>query len=100
MNGNNRRKQILRILSDSSDPVSGANLAKQLGVSRQVIVQDIALLRANGSDILATNAGYVLQQIQSFSRVVKVIHSDEATEKELQIIIDLGGYVEDVFVYH
>ena len=61
MKGNDRRERILQILYDTAAPISGANLAKQLQVSRQVIVQDMALLRANGSDIISTNLGYVCQ---------------------------------------
>ena len=100
MKGNDRRERILQILSDSTSPISGANLAKQLDVSRQVIVQDMALLRANGTDIVSTNLGYVLNEKTSAERVLKVIHTDDEVEEELNIIIDLGGIVKDVFVYH
>lgn len=100
MNGEQRRDHILRILKDSSKPVSGTALAKQFDVSRQVIVQDIALLRANGADIFSTNRGYLIQNRAQASRVFKVIHEDEEVEKELTSIVDLGGIVEDVFVYH
>ena len=62
MTGTDRRAKIIQILSDRAAPISGTNLAKQLGVSRQIIVQDIALLRANGSDIFSTNLGYLLQK--------------------------------------
>ena len=75
MNGTERRKCILQILSASDKPVSGVSMAKQLQVSRQIIVQDIALLRANGSEILSTNHGYLLQSDQNVSRVFKLIHS-------------------------
>ena len=100
MKGNDRRERILQILSDSTSPISGANLAKQLNVSRQVIVQDMALLRANGSDIVSTNLGYVLNEKTIAERVLKVIHTEDEVEEELNIIIDLGGIVKDVFVYH
>ena len=100
MKGNDRRERILQILYDTAAPISGANLAKQLQVSRQVIVQDMALLRANGSDIISTNLGYVLNEIQTAERVVKVIHTEDEVEEELNIIVDLGGIVKDVFVYH
>ena len=56
-----RRENILRILAEKQEPVSGINLAKELNVSRQVIVQDIALLRAAGNDILSMNQGYLIQ---------------------------------------
>ena len=62
MNGEERRSQILQILADSAKPVAGTLLAQRLNVSRQVIVQDIALLRANGTAIFSTNKGYLLQE--------------------------------------
>lgn len=100
MNGQERRACIHKILTASEFPISGTSLAKQLAVSRQIIVQDIALLRANGTKILSTNQGYILQESDVSSRVLKVIHSDEETEEELSMIVDLGGRVSDVFVYH
>lgn len=100
MTGTERRSQIIRILSDSEAPVSGTNLAGQLGVSRQVIVQDIALLRANGSDIFSTNVGYLLQKNKLAERVFKVFHSDDEEQEALELVVDLGGIVKDVFVYH
>ena len=53
MKGEERRKQLLNILSSSNNPVSGGTLAKELNVSRQIIVQDISLLRANGATIFS-----------------------------------------------
>ena len=73
-------------------------MAKELGVSRQVIVQDMALIRANGIDVMATNRGYVIQETKEASRVFKVIHTDEQVEEELNLFVDLGGKVEDVKV--
>ena len=102
MNGADRREQILEILRNSKRPVSGSALAERLGVSRQVIVQDMALLRT-GTDmeIISTYRGYILMEPeQPCRRVFKVRHSREDTEKELKIIVDLGGRVEDVFIYH
>ena len=100
MNGEERRNQIIHILQSSCEPVSGVALAKQLNVSRQVIVQDIALLRAKDTRIHSTNRGYVLDKQQEVSRVFKVIHTEAQTRTELETIIDLGGWVKDVFVYH
>lgn len=100
MNGQERRTRILQVLNASDVPVPGISLARQLQVSRQIIVQDIALLRANGTSILSTNQGYLLPQKQTVSRVFKVIHSDDEVEEELSLIVDLGGKVQDVFVYH
>lgn len=100
MNGEERRKQILLILTKADKPVSGLALAEKFEVSRQVIVQDIALLRANGTAIFSTNRGYLLEQNGEVSRVFKVIHTDDEVEDELTTIIDCGGKVVDVFVYH
>lgn len=100
MSGQERREQILKILKNSIEPVSGVELAKRLQVSRQVIVQDMALIRANGIDVMATNRGYVYHETKEASRVFKVIHTDEQVEEELNLFVDLGGKVEDVFVYH
>ena len=100
MNGEERRKKILNILSSAKSPVAGVKLAEDLDVSRQVIVQDIALLRANGTAIFSTNRGYLIQESKEFSRVLKVVHSDDEVEEELSTIVDAGGHVRDVFVYH
>lgn len=100
MNGEERREQILQILTKAEKPVSGMALAERFDVSRQVIVQDIALLRANGADIFSTNRGYLLEQSGEVSRVFKVIHTDDEVEEELTTIVDCGGKVVDVFVYH
>lgn len=100
MNGQERREQILNILKNSSRPVSGMELAKRLEISRQVIVQDMALLRANGVEILSTNRGYVTTEEKSRNRVFKVFHTDQQVEEELNLYVDFGGKVEDVFVYH
>lgn len=100
MNGEERRKKIIDLLKESKIPLSGTQLAKLVGVSRQVIVQDMALLRANSHDIVATNQGYLLSEAASVSRVFKVIHTDEEVEEELSLIVDCGGRVDDVFVSH
>ena len=60
MEGEKRREEIISCLTKSTQPISGAELAKSLHVSRQVIVQDIALLRATNKNILSTNRGYIL----------------------------------------
>lgn len=85
-------------------PVSGASLAARLGVSRQVIVQDIALLRADNKGIMSTYKGYILHNPQmeagSCIRVFCVSHSTEDTLDEFQTIVDFGGRVLDVSVEH
>lgn len=100
MSGDERREEILKLLKNSKKPISGRSLAQKFDVSRQVIVQDVALLRAKMHKITSTNTGYVLTEKDAFTRVFKVSHSDEEAEDELKLIVDLGGCVEDVFVYH
>lgn len=100
MSGEERRGKIIKRLRDSDKAVSATTLAKEFDVSRQVIVQDVALLRANGKNILSTNRGYLMKEEEETIRVFKVRHEDDEVEKELTSIVDLGGTVEDVFVYH
>ena len=100
MNGEKRRENLLKILQESDTAVSGAKLAEKFNISRQVVVQDIALLRAKSYNIISTHKGYILQDKGSIQRVFKVKHSEEKMLEELNIIVDCGGRVEDVFVYH
>lgn len=100
MNGKLRREKIVDILSKSDTPVSGVALAGMLNVSRQVIVQDIALIRAASYDIYSTNKGYVIRSEKEYTRILKVRHSEQDVEVELNTIVDMGGWVKDVFVYH
>ena len=78
---------------DASAPLSGGALGRETGVSRQVVVQDIALLRTMGYPILSTARGYVLNVSKHASRFFKVCHTNEQTEDELVTIVDLGGTV-------
>lgn len=103
VDGEERRKQLLDILARAKEPVSGTELAGQLKVSRQVIVQDIALLRATDKNILSTNKGYVLYHAgaeRRAKRTIKVYHTDEQIQDELYTIVDEGGHVLDVVVEH
>ena len=100
MSWEERRGKIIQALKNSDKAVSATTLAKEFDVSRQVIVQDVALLRANGKNIFSTNRGYLIQEDEETTRVFKVQHEDDEVEKELTTIVDLGGTVEDVFVYH
>ena len=100
MNREERIHRLLEILSNSDEPVSGKKLSEELSVSRQVVVQDITLLRSTGTDIIATHKGYVINKKDEHVRVFKVIHSDDDVEKEMSLIIDLGGWILDVFIYH
>ena len=75
-------------------------LAKQFDVSRQVIVQDVALLRAQNQDILSTHRGYVLQTPVFASRVIYVCHTDKEIQEELNLIVDCGGRVKNISISH
>ena len=96
MKGAERRMMIFQTLKTAGKPISGSSFAKQFGVSRQVIVQDIALLRAEGNDIVSTSSGYLLSEQFQASRVFKVHHDDASIEQELTMMVDLGGKVKDV----
>ena len=101
LTGEQRRKKILEMITTSPEPLSGGALGKMTGVSRQVVVQDIALLRKEGATILATPKGYVCHGASArATRLFKVCHTDAQTEQELNAIVDLGGTVEDVMVNH
>ena len=102
MSGENRRSGILQLLQSRQEPITGSELSKLYGVSRQVIVQDIALLRAEGKDILATSNGYIL--FKEEKRILKTIVSNhsgyERLEEELKLIVDMGCTIIDVIIEH
>lgn len=104
LDGNARRTAIIVYLQRQLGPVSGTELARQFGVSRQVIVQDIALLRAENRNILSTNKGYVLfhpqEKNKGYTAVITVNHSLEQTLDEMLAIVDYGGSMLDVFIDH
>ena len=102
MSSNERREKLLQILKKSDKPVKGSELSAELQVSRQVVVKDIALLRASGLEIIATSNGYiVLDSVKNeFKIKCKNHNSDDELYDELQTIIDLGGKVKDVIVEH
>lgn len=100
MNSNERRKEILNLLRKSSEPVSGGAFAKMMSVSRPIIVKDIAALKDEGNEIISTNRGYILNRPPRAKRVFKMVHKDEEVSRELYTIVDNGGAVEDVFVWH
>ena len=98
MSGEQRRDEIINILQTADAPIPGTELAKRLDVSRQVIVQDIALIRAKDIDIYSTNKGYVLNDKKEYIRIFKVKHDESQVVDELQTIVDLGGHIKDVFI--
>ena len=100
MNTAQRRTEILKLLQQEEKPVAARAMASQFGVSRQVIVQDIALIRAEGNNVISTNRGYILNAPHTVSRIFKVHHTDADLENELCGIVDLGGKVINVMVNH
>ena len=104
MTGEERRTQILQMLKDQTSPLSGTALADAFHVSRQVIVQDIALMRAENHRILSTNRGYLYHRTDSAGllpkRVVSVRHTTEQVLEEFTTVLELGGKILDVVVEH
>lgn len=100
MTGSERRTQIEATLSTATAPVSASTLARQLGVSRQTVVGDISLLRANGLTVIATLRGYQLETATQPTVLVVCRHRPEQAADELTRIINAGGVVKDVAVEH
>lgn len=104
MTGEERRNRILAMLREQDSPLSGTALANEFHVSRQVIVQDIALMRAESHDILSTNRGYLYRRMETETampkRVFFVRHSTEQVLEEFLTVTELGGKVLDVVVEH
>lgn len=105
MNAAERREHIEQLLRRADGPLSASHIAAQFAVSRQIIVGDIALLRAGGLSILATPRGYVLDQpagenTACVERSIACHHGPEQVAEELYAIIDNGGAVLDVTVEH
>lgn len=100
MKADERRKEIVNYLLSEQKPISGGTLSEKFSVSRQIIVQDIAVLKATGFEILSTHSGYIIRHTPLVERVFKVYHTTEQTEDELNNIVDFGGTIVDVFVWH
>ena len=103
MDATMRRERIFEIISKDNAPVSASALAKKLGVSRQVIVGDVAILRAQGHEIIATARGYLVPEYREPNQYVGKMaccHNAENTKEELYIIVDLGATVVNVIVEH
>lgn len=104
MSGAERREFIMKLLMQSSEPITGSELANKTSVSRQVIVMDVALLKTSNEPIIATNRGYLYIQKQTSQhihrRVIVCNHTSEQTKDELNAIVDCGVTVADVIVEH
>lgn len=103
MDGNQRRKNLLKQLTEADKPISANCFARMFNVSRQIIVGDVALLRASGLAILATSRGYILSEKLNKKGIFRKIacqHGVEETEEELHTIVTNGGEIVDVIVEH
>ncbi len=100
MKAADRRKAIVNLLLSSTEAIAGGKLSEEFGVSRQIIVQDITVLKGSGHDILSTHNGYIIRKSALKERVFKLYHTTEQTEDELKTVVELGGTVVDVFVWH
>lgn len=100
VNVTERRGEILNILQQAKEPVAAKVLAERFHVSRQVIVQDMAVIRVSVPNIASTSRGYVLQQAATFSREYKVRHDADQVVQELNLIVDCGGHVKNVSISH
>lgn len=95
-----RHDKLINILNMSDKAVSGTALSEALGVSRQIIVKDINQINENGVYIISTPKGYILNKSAGVKKIFKVNHSVDEIEKELNIFVDNGIEVEDVFIFH
>lgn len=101
MNSVDRRNDIIKSLTDANKPIKGTALASTYSVTRQIIVKDIAILRAKGINIIATPEGYILaKEDNRLKTVIAVIHNEDKLEQELNIVVKFGGIIEDVVVEH
>ncbi|MEG0829238.1 MAG: transcription repressor NadR [Anaerovoracaceae bacterium] len=104
MDTGKRRDELLKILKQKESAISASTLAQQLSVSRQIIVGDVAILRAAGAEISATPRGYVYRQNTAldfpFEGLIACKHSTAQLAEELYTIVDFGGVVIDVTIDH
>ncbi len=106
MEASQRREELLKLLQMDIKPMSANNLAERFSVSRQIIVGDVALLRASGHNILATQNGYILDKPQGSPEtdtdtyILACRHDKGQLEAELHAIVDNGGVLLNVSVDH
>lgn len=101
MSSTERRSEIIKLMIKENRALKGTFLASRYGVTRQIIVKDIAILRAEGNNIIATPEGYILgKEDNRLKSIIAVTHTEDRMEEELETIVKYGGIVEDVIVEH
>ena len=102
MDEQERREELIRVLTEAKDPLSSGELSKLFDVSKQTIVQDITALKASNKRILSTAKGYIIYKNEGRKafRTFVVKHTSSQMEDELISIVDLGGKVINVGVSH
>ncbi|MGG7144501.1 transcription repressor NadR [Clostridium nigeriense] len=101
MSSKKRREEICKMLVESNKAIKGTKLASLFGVTRQIIVKDIAILRAEGNTIIATPDGYIYNKdINKVKSIIAVNHDENKTIDELEIVVKYGGIIEDVIIEH
>ncbi|GEK34381.1 transcription repressor NadR [Kurthia sibirica] len=102
--GDERRNYILELLRQEGKAITGTELAKRSNVSRQVIVNDMALLKAKNEPIIATSQGYLYLSSNAdttiFEREIASYHTTAQAEDELNILVDAGVTVKNVTIVH
>lgn len=102
--GEERRNTVLALLKAEGKAITGTELAKKANVSRQVIVNDMALLKAKNEPIIATSQGYMYfvqtQNKQVFEREIASLHSNDQTEDEMNTLVDAGVTIKNVSIIH
>lgn len=103
MLGEERRNELLALLKNASSPIKGTELAKYANVSRQVIVNDMNLLKARNEPIIATSQGYLYihqDGSSTYEKKIVCLHTAEEAEDEMMTIVDCGVTLENVIVEH
>ena len=103
MLGEKRRLEILNLLKKQNGPITGTDLAKHTHVSRQVVVNDINLLKARNEPIVATSQGYLYMKEQGaalFERKIVCMHTASETREEMYTIVDCGVMIKNVMIEH
>lgn len=101
MTSKKRREEIIKLLINNNSAIKGTKFAELFSVTRQIIVKDIAILRAEGKNIIATPDGYILNKdINKVKTIIAVNHNSKETMEELEIVVKYGGMIEDVIIEH